>query len=720
MLKLSFCWTLAQMSRFDEEHLGFTRLRKERQVAELEQQAPRTAVTWRAVLIGLVLVTLICIGTPWLELRMGGWLIANFHIPVAPVFILFGIVMLVNLVAWRCRGWLMLSKAEMLTICCMTLVSAAIPSEGMMKFIFPLATGDPYYATAENRYAETFHQYLPPWFWPKDPASWGTPAGQCPKVILWLYEGLPGGKTLGDVPWRAWMRPLAMFSLFIGLMYTLFFCLAVILRKQWDERERLPFPVAQIPLALVEAGGETRGERERVKFLASRAAWVGMLLPFLMHTYNHLAGMATALPMIPQVFQWDKQVLTEPPLNAFLPLEIWFFPSVLAITFLIAREVSFSIWFFFVLMKVEVAIFIWMGYGENWNSFVVRGHESTMLTGQGEGALLVFALFGLWLARGHLKQVVQMAFRHREGTPDQRREAISYRLALIGLAVSLIGMAVWLSVLLGMSIQVVLPLLILVVLFAIGLSRVAAEGGLVHVKTAGNPASLVQEMYGTASVQQHARGSMRLSPKDATLLTHMQFGFFFEFQAFLMPSLMHSFKVASRARLGRFSFVGALIAAVAVATVVSFGVFIWMGYTYQGTHLGFQRWPTYTSQYLSIILRGRPPEVRGLSWVGVGGAAMLALMILRQRFLWLPHPLGYVVFLTPFRINRFWLMLFLGWLFKWAVLKYANLDMYYRMRRFFLGVLVGEFVTVGLWAIMDATLFTYIWKLPTQALQILL
>ena len=65
-------------------------------------------------------------------------------------------------------------------------------------------------------------------------------------------------------------------------------------------------------------------------------------------------------------------------------------------------------------------------------------------------------------------------------------------------------------------------------------------------------------------------------------------------------------------------------------------------------------------------------------------------------------------------------MLFLGWLAKWAVLKHANLDVYYRMRRFFLGVLVGEFTTVGLWAILDATVFTYVWNLPSQALKILL
>jgi len=690
------------MNRFDEANLGFHRKRKEQQVVRLEEQAPRVAVTVRSVVIGLALVVVICIATPLVELRLKTDLLANFHIPVAPILILFAMVIAVNWVAWQFRGWLMLSKGEMLTIFCMTLVSAAIPSQGMMNYVFPLLSGQPYYATPENRYAEIFHQYLPNWFWPKDPAEWGTV--DCPKVITWLYEGLPDGMGFRDIPWRVWIPPLGMFSVFIGFMYMLFFCLTVILRKQWDERERLPFPVAQIPLALVEGKGDARGEKERIPFLKSKAALLGMLLPFLVHTYNHLSELAVALPKFAYRYAWDEKILTEPPLNAFTPLEIYFFPAVLAIAFLISREVSLSIWVFFLLMKIEMAIAIWLGYGESMTSFVLRGHTSTMITGQGEGALLMFTMFGLWLARGHLKTVFLSAIRPLSGTPEERREALSYRMALIGLIVSLVGMAVWLDVY-GMSFHVALPMLLLLVLFAIGLTRIAAEGGLVHIKTAGNPASMVEEIYGTRS----------LGPKNTTLLEHTQFMFLFEFQAFLMPSLMHAFKIGSDARLKRFPFVGALIASVTLAIVVSFGVFLWMGYTMGGIHLGFGRWPYYTSKYLNIVIKGRPPALEGLSWVGLGAVVMFCLMLLRQRFLWLPHPLGYVVFLSPFRINRFWLMLFLGWLSKWAVLKYGTLDTYYRVRRFFLGVLAGEFITVGLWSILDVTKFYDVWEKAMRA-----
>lgn len=694
------------MAWFEEEQLGFRRLRKEQQRAALERGLPSVAVTWRSVLLGLAMVVLVCVGTPLLELRLQEWLIANFHIPVAPIFLLFVLVMLTKGFE-RLAGVRLLTSGELLTVFSMVLVTAAIPSEGMMKFIFPLFTGLPYYATPENRYAELFHQYLPQWFWPRDPAAWSTEG--CPQVVRWLYEGLPAGMSVWDVPWRVWVAPLGMFGLFIALLYMLYFSLALILRKQWDERERLPFPVAQIPLAMVESRVSKSGGGDSVAFFASRAAWLGMLLPLVMHTYNHLTVLAPALPAIPQQFAWDEQILTEPPLNAFRPLSIWFFPSIIAITFLIAREVSFSIWFFFVLMKVEMAIAIWLGYGESMTSFVLRGHTSTMITGQGEGALIVLTLFGLWLARRHLRDVVQGAWKKPQEEQEGRREVSTYRLALVGLVVSVVGMAVWLDQL-GLSFRVVLPLLVLVVVYAVGLTRIAVEGGLVHVKTAGNPASLVEEMYGTRS----------LGPKDTTLLVNMQFGFFFEFQAFLMPSLMHALKVGHQGRLKRIGFVGALTAAVAMALVVSFAVFLWMGYTFQGNHLGFSRWPTYTSQYLSIVIGGKPANVGGLGWVGLGGALMLAMLILRQRFLWLPHPLGYVVFLSPFRINRFWLMLFLGWFFKWAVLKYFDLQTYYRARRFFLGVLVGEFTTVGLWAILDSTMFTYIWGIPSQALKILL
>ena len=54
--------------------------------------------------------------------------------------------------------------------------------------------------------------------------------------------------------------------------------IAVILRRQWMERERLSYPIAQVGLAMIR--GED--EKELVNgFFKRRSVWIGMAIPFI-------------------------------------------------------------------------------------------------------------------------------------------------------------------------------------------------------------------------------------------------------------------------------------------------------------------------------------------------------------------------------------------------------------------------------------------------------
>ena len=74
------------------------------------------------------------------------------------------------------------------------------------------------------------------------------------------------------------------------------------------------------------------------------------------------------------------------------------------------------------------------------------------------------------------------------------------------------------------------------------------------------------------------------------------------------------------------------------------------------------------------------------------------LMLARQRFLWWPlHPLGLplsAVFGSAF------FSVFLGWLFKTAIVKYGGVKMYVTTRPFFIGVILGQFATSGVWFVI--------------------
>ena len=44
---------------------------------------------------------------------------------------------------------------------------------------------------------------------------------------------------------------------------------------------------------------------------------------------------------------------------------------------------------------------------------------------------------------------------------------------------------------------------------------------------------------------------------------------------------------------------------------------------------------------------------------------------------------------------------FLAWLFKTVVLRYGGPGLYLRTRPFFLGLILGQFVTAGVWYVVD-------------------
>ena len=91
----------------------------------------------------------------------------------------------------------------------------------------------------------------------------------------------------------------------------------------------------------------------------------------------------------------------------------------------------------------------------------------------------------------------------------------------------------------------------------------------------------------------------------------------------------------------------------------------------------------------------------GIGFIGLGGAGMLALTWLRQRFLWWPlHPIGFPI-MASWIVNWMWFSVFLAWLVKVIILKYGGAPLYNRSRIFFLGMIAGRMLITGLWLVVD-------------------
>jgi hypothetical protein len=51
-----------------------------------------------------------------------------------------------------------------------------------------------------------------------------------------------------------------------------------------------------------------------------------------------------------------------------------------------------------------------------------------------------------------------------------------------------------------------------------------------------------------------------------------------------------------------------------------------------------------------------------------------------------------------------WCATFVGWLIKWLVLRYGGMRLYRRAFPFFIGLILGDYVSGNLWALMGIAL----------------
>jgi hypothetical protein len=261
----------------------------------------------------------------------------------------------------------------------MLLVAAGIPSVGLAQCVLGVTVAPTYYANATNDWANQLHPLLPAWLRLVDEGA-----------IRAYFNGARGE---GGVPWRLWLAPLAAWSLFALLLYTAFFCLSLLLRRAWIYQERLAFPLVQVPLELV---GRERVPMGNATFFRNPLALLGMAVPALFHTLNSFHNLS---PSIPAGFTSPipiGELLVDRPWSALSDARIFVYFSVIGLSYLLAGEVSLSLWFFHMLSRAQLVLFSAMGFDERGGAEAVGFSPSWFVTNQMWGALFGFGAFLVW------------------------------------------------------------------------------------------------------------------------------------------------------------------------------------------------------------------------------------------------------------------------------------------------------------------------------------
>ncbi|MDE0553460.1 MAG: hypothetical protein OXI24_04545, partial [Candidatus Poribacteria bacterium] len=211
-----------------------------------------SGITLRALLIGTVLI----IGNAyWLayaaEMIQPQFLLNFVSLFFNAIFTLFAVIGF-NLAWKKLSPRTALTTQELLVIYIMVVMVSTIGGHSMMTFLIGTLAHPFRFATIENEWASLFWRYIPTWFVPEDSALDAYFKGG---LSFYLPKHL-----------RGWMVPILVWTGFVTLVWFTLICLNSIIRVQWTEREKLAYPIIQLPLQMAQG---------RKSFYKNSTMWIG-------------------------------------------------------------------------------------------------------------------------------------------------------------------------------------------------------------------------------------------------------------------------------------------------------------------------------------------------------------------------------------------------------------------------------------------------------------
>ena len=564
-----------------------------------------------------------------------------------------------------------LSRGELLTIFAMLWVVGVLPQWGWCDYWIAILTAPTYLASPENQWADLLLPYLP----------WHVLPEASPRVIHTFWLGLKQG---APVPWDAWVGVTGLWLGASMAMVVFGFCLVVVFQRQWAEAEKLSFPLAQLPLDLTRGFD---GPRRMPELFRSWLFWVGFFVVFLPFLYNVVAYFFHGLPLVELYTKRFPLALPEP----FPAVTIRVLPLVLAVTYMCPLDILGSLVVFVLLAILKLGLMNRLGVTVGESGQHLAGAD--ILSMESAGAFVFVAVWSVWLARRHLREVWHQVRTGRGDPRDVRR----YRWALAGMVVSAAYVIGW-----GMSLGVSLPLAVagfaaMTVTFFVTVKLIAATGFPYLMPSWPNAKgeTFIVDLYGSAHLSSQQLVAYKMFTGNA---------FFGNYRLPAWPAMPHLLRIFSLQEQPRW-----VTATVLVAFPVGFVVTAWASiqgaYTYGGSVHLLGALQTIYDHAVHMLLNPRVPDPGkwGLWSIGLCEAGVLAY--LRGRFHWFPlHPMA-LAFQYTDGTATYWFSLLLVWVAKFTILRYGGAQAYRAGKPFFYGLGIGYVAGVILSGVVDVIWF---------------
>ncbi len=648
----------------------------------------RPVVNTRTLLLGTAMTVLVAGFGPYSDFVVGNGFLIACYLPVVFVFCMFILAVIGNASLRRFWPAQSLSGGELAVVAVMMLVACGVPNQGLLRSFLPALIHPFYHGQFDNQFWQAFTSLgLPKWMFPvEEPAN-----GRTSLVMSWFYQRVPDDRA---IPYSAWMRPLLGWGVFMVCLFTALVSSAMLVYPQWAVNERLPFPLAQVELALIS-------EPERNRFFnslyRSKLFWAGLGVSFLlqnqaaMHIY-----FPKQMPDIPLSYDFTRFATYGPWFYLPLPVKKNGLVFVyVAMGYFVQARVGFSVWAIFLLVQASRMI---------QQQVLQFDLPDDAILDQHLGASLVFIGGVFWVGRHHWVKT----FRD----PNSKS-----RLLLCFFVFGLIGMIAWLWVV-GVGLSVGALIVGFLMLTHLVTARVVAETGLPIFRSYATPGQIYMRLPPTLFTGRDVYFAQFFSCVGGAFCTRESIAVFVQHALWVF----HRSTPQPQTTLRRAPVLPSVGPVIAWVLVVSFVVgtvsSLHSYYKYPrplSRHIqqqyintrGMEELPTKTiADPLVQFARGRfnPPNWNPAVHLGLGAGitAMLLVMSLRMAN-WPLLPVGYLLATTPFA-GWCWYSLMIGWLAKVMILRFGGSRMFQQGKSLFIGLIVGEALAAAVWIVISTAL----------------
>ncbi|MCS7266143.1 MAG: hypothetical protein NZ805_15085 [Armatimonadetes bacterium] len=612
---------------------------------------------WHAIVLGLILIAAFSAISGWAALYRNELLSAGY-LPRVSIPVLIGFTVL-NAIFKRFLPSLSFTKSELIFIFALFLSTAAISGEEFGIHFYLNLLGLVYYDSPQSQWFGLFTPHIPNYLVPsihfRDPS------------ILWAFEGMPEGAKL---PLSSWLIPLLVWTPYLLFVYALVTCLCGLFAKQWEENERLLYPLTQVP---TEISSDERGDLPKV-FL-SHPFWLGFFIAALPYSIRALHLYFPQIPD-PQIQRDGGEIFPAGPLSAFNGVDLHFYPEMVGIAFLLSREAGFSLWLFPFIRRTEVALRTALGFDM---------YHSEFITYQTIAAYIVMAVAIFWTARFHIIRALKEATVRSQGTEESK--------FLFGFLLSLLLILLWAKFVAKASWFWTFILFLGFAIVSVVVARVVCETG---IYIYSSPFRVYQVIY-------DAFGTDRIGARNIVMLTAMSWVQIRSTATLASGYISNAIKLGAAVGISRLSIAFWFLLGIFIALSACHLTFPIVIYAYSLAKLSWwaqgapQKAANFVGQYLTTK---RPFTVHHFAGLLFGALTCLALIKLRLTFVGFPlHPLGFIAW-QGWPIDRYWMPILFGWAWKSIVLHYGGYHAFKSQKPFAYGLIAGGSTSLTFWIVL--------------------